>query len=123
MYDVNYFIKKFEAIPEENIIANVYGTMERGCAMGLCQRNGKEHLALYDLFNENIGHTDDVTSAVTVNNGNHPCYQQPTPKQRILAALNDIKKMQEPKYPDITKSLAVIVERVETDVIMVTEIQ
>lgn len=46
-----------------------------------------------------------------INNGKSPKYQQSTPKKRILAALNDIKKMQEakvetPNYPNLTSELA-----------------
>jgi len=31
-------------------------------------------------------------SSVEINDGKHPDYQQPTPKQRILAALRDVKE-------------------------------
>ena len=33
--------------------------------------------------------------AVDINDGNHPRYQQPTPKARILAALHDAKEKAE----------------------------
>lgn len=54
-YTPQYFIDKFEAIPEENWCIS------------------------------------------SVNDGLDERYQQPTPKQRILAALRDIQKEQEAK--------------------------
>lgn len=107
-FTVDYFIKKFEAIPEElwtiGIQQNEFG---QRCALGHCMptdflSQGKmlapfgedtgEGRALHNLF-DNI-----LTIWVTkVNNGTHPLYQQPTPQQRILAALYDIKKLTEPK--------------------------
>lgn len=94
MYTVDYFIRKFEAIPEERWC--VYVTDDgngRHCAYGHCLHNDAvtpESMALIELFplNEN---------AAVINNGHSPRYPQPTPKQRILAALHDIKKMQEPE--------------------------
>lgn len=107
MYDVNYFIRKFEAIPESQWINNA-----TGCAYTICgqYRQGykSECPALSELFRkihykskiqlerDAMGETyhgwswivcainDDGTS-----NDTH--YKQKTPKKRILAALYDIR--------------------------------
>lgn len=87
MYDVNYFIKKFEAIPEEMWTT---GEFDRGdgckCALGHCGVNHfqgtDEGKALHYLLNY---YADEI------NDGASERYQQDTPKQRILAALNDVK--------------------------------
>lgn len=109
IYNVDYFIKKFSAIPEDkwctNTRSNGYG---QRCALGWCYPSGQEakesehgdygvtgspeDRALCKLFNVLpypwVGGT---------NNGTQECpYKQPTAKQRILAALYDIKKLQQP---------------------------
>lgn len=43
--------------------------------------------------------------AALINDGESNEYKQPSPKQRILAALYDIKKMQEPQYPSATSEI------------------
>jgi hypothetical protein len=100
-YDANYFINKFEAIPEDKWITGNYGTEDRHCALGHCgvsrvfnNNNVKidfhatsEGSALWCLFNRT-----HVSSVIGINDGRHPDYQQPTPKQRILAALYDIRE-------------------------------
>jgi hypothetical protein len=58
-----------------------------------------------------------------INNGCNYNYQQPTPKQRILAALYDIKKMQEPAHTDITKELAVLPVNETSDLITTNILQ
>ncbi len=110
MYTVDYFIDKFEKIPEKDwtigIQQNGYG---QRCAFGHCMPielkiNGnmsctgfgddtEEGIALIRVFRPIK--SQDWTSVALVNNGEHLLYRQPTPKQRILAALYDIKKMQE----------------------------
>jgi hypothetical protein len=95
-YDADYFIKKFEAIPEEKWAV---GTYEEGgccCALGHCgfrfKREGysetvttDEGAALALLFKSHH------RAAPVVNDGYDHRYQQSTPKARILAALVDIK--------------------------------
>lgn len=92
---VSYFIKKFEAIPEDKWCAGYDTNSDKRCAYGHCGGASEEAVGLLRLFrllSINI-------SPVGVNDGFVPQYQQPTPKQRILAALGDIKKIQtaEPK--------------------------
>jgi len=82
-------------------------TNNNTCVTGL---ETKETLALAVLLKP-VSHPDAThTFSIiwAVNDGNLRRYSQPTPKQRILAALYDIKKMQQPHYADITKELAVL---------------
>lgn len=88
-YNVNYFIKKFEAIPEEMWLAGGLGDNGgRRCALGHCHADAlsskatKESSLLMVLLK---------FRAPEINDGEDERYQQPTPKQRILAALNDVK--------------------------------
>lgn len=115
-YSLQHFITKFEAIPEHLFVAYTQGEEEPEptgphCAIGWCKNsyglfgnahagNSGEAKALFNLF-LNAGiviFTQSVDgigwNVADVNNGRHPSYPQPTPKQRILAALYDIRKMQ-----------------------------
>lgn len=89
-YDVDYFIAKFEAIPDERWCVYDYRNGPQRCARGHCGqtsfRDTPESTALGELFDNNIGDGPSM-----VNDGNVEEYQQPTPKARILAALHDIK--------------------------------
>jgi hypothetical protein len=111
IYDVDYFIRKFSEIPEENWYAGSYchPNIEAYCALGHCgerysnasiisgtvERTG-ESSALRSLVGKILG-LDIVDINDTIYN---PSYQQPTPKQRVLAALYDIKRA---KYPEISE--------------------
>lgn len=133
MYTVDYFIEKFSKIPESLWICGDQGTMDGPrCALGHCHTSkrlgtygicGNEHpegIALMKIFLDNGLTTKDSNAyaktiepgryhvIASVNNGSQPRYQQPTAKQRILAALYDIKKSQQTLYEDITKELAVL---------------
>lgn len=123
MYTVDYFINKFEAIPE-NLWATdmLYDDDGKKCANGWCgvmdcRKPTIESAALqkvmsvlnitwFDHGNTPIDSNWDYNGysvmAVSVNNGWTNEYQQPTPKQRILAALYDIKKMQYPELSNTT---------------------
>lgn len=116
-YDVDYFIKKFERIHEHRWCTEKFRLWSgKRCGVGHClsdeaveklnsgyrvlqddeRKSGMfaEAFALANLF-QPTG-TNKVLAVYRVNNGNDPRYQQPTPKQRILAALRDIKAKQEP---------------------------
>lgn len=87
-YDVDYFIAKFEAIPEEKWCKYCYTDGDRHCALGHCGVSpgsgaGDEAMALYTIFSP--------LSVTAINDADYHPYTQPTPKQRILAALRDIK--------------------------------
>lgn len=99
-YNVDYYIEKYEAIPEDEWCVNSYnGPNGSHCAMGHCgMRIGKtvtnevnELVLLFFLISTNVP---------CVNDGDDCRYQQRTPKQRILAALHDIKKL---KYEQQTR--------------------
>lgn len=92
--NVDYFIKKFEAIPDALWCTGFYIQNERRCATGHCGYYGtagmiipKEAHAFWDLFKK----LEIIPSRV--NDGEHPDYQQPTPKARILTALRDLAKL------------------------------
>ena len=97
-YDADYFINKFEAIPDEKWIAGEYEAGGCCCALGHCGvrfvdgdsfpriEDTEEGNALSDLFNQRGLSVPVVNDRIDVR------YQQPTPKARVLAALADIKK-------------------------------
>jgi hypothetical protein len=91
-YDVDYFIAKFSAIPDAAWLTGEYEYKGKCCALGHCgisykpgATQSEEADALIDLFTL-IG--QDPTQ---VNDGEASEYPQLTPKERILAALRDIK--------------------------------
>src|SRR5689334_15882823 len=100
-YDVNYFIDKFSAIPEEDI---GIGSTESHCGYYHCGYRhdyfGDEAYALTNLF-AILNPLEDLRQMIftRINDGCDRRYQQPTPKQRILAALYDIKTMQNTEPP------------------------
>lgn len=92
-YDVDYFIEKFEAIPEESWCTEEFEKDGACCAFGHCgTRDFKSTIEAIELAHL-FSNLDDIY-VVCVNDGSEPMYSQPTPKQRILAALHDIKKLQ-----------------------------
>lgn len=96
-YDVDYFIKKFSAIPRSKWCTNSYMKAERRCAFGHCGRGfvwvGGAHV-FTDTW-EAISLEKIVVdgSVASINDGKDPRFPQKTPKGRILAALRRIKKM------------------------------
>jgi len=95
-FDVDYFIKKFEAIPEGAWTVGTFLSDGKSCALGHCgYRLGctdtKEGSALVKLFWE-YGIT-----VVSVNDGEpfFRRFKQATPRQRILAALYYIKDLKQ----------------------------
>lgn len=95
MFDIDYFIKKFEAIPEDNWIRKNLHVGERRCALGHCGcesfKQTDESFALSSLFTKN------VLSITMTNDGERrglshlPFMELTTPKQRVLGALKWIK--------------------------------
>lgn len=117
MYDVNYFIKKFQAIPEELWVTNVYTSLENDsahCAMGHCGVNDSQILnaesnALAELFNLHLGFEEPFGPQI-VNDypATYPAIsfldreRDNTPKKRIMAALYKIRDMQTPELSSST---------------------
>lgn len=109
-YNVDFFINKFEAIPEDrwcvHTVTDEYG---RHCAWGHLE----SYLGDSFLLSSDYPMIKSFTSLFkkyglnkngdpgNINNGRDKRYQQPTPKQRILAALYDIKKS---KYPELSET-------------------
>ena len=93
-YNVDYFIKKFRAIPASKWTTETYASGDKCCALGHCgvrDDNMKEGYgmmaqSLRDLFR---GHG---LLLLSINDGEEHGYAQKTPRARILAALKDIKK-------------------------------
>lgn len=83
-YDIDYFIAKFEAIPEENWCRAHYTDYAgRHCAIGHCGgrigHETEESKALSSIFGARV-----LVTYVNDNSGAHP-------KEAILNALRDIK--------------------------------
>lgn len=119
MYTVDYFINKFQSIPEEFWCAGNFISGASMCANAHCgvtdaeQSASDEVRALKLLFVGLVLHYKDDLHIVLdllkggfsvkvacVNDGKVIEYSQPTPKQRILAALYDIKKAQQPQVKE-----------------------
>jgi hypothetical protein len=122
-YTVDYFLDKFSKIPESRWTTHVFSekkflSTRKCCAQGHCLplfvlketekkksiniridkysiHDFSEAFALIALFGQrNLTTSQRIAN---INNGSDIHYNQPTPKQRILAALRDIKKLQEPE--------------------------
>lgn len=106
VYDVDYFLRKFEAIPDEKWATGSMGHDGKGCALFHCDgvygqwdQHSTETKALMRLFGATEGDNDAEKFVYQINDNGRPVgenkvYQQPTPKARILAALADIKAKQ-----------------------------
>lgn len=119
IYTVDYFIKKFECINEDKWVEGSLQQGDKHCAGGHCG------MRLADDYNE-IQEAQHLLSILSVlglksnryaseffcvvaelNDGHFKEYQQATPKQRILAALYDIKKLQQPKVKEVIRYVSV----------------
>jgi hypothetical protein len=114
-YTVDYFIQKFEAIPDYKWIASLLHAGERSCALGHCgcadaddAWKNEEAIALSDLLRVKFPEQHDNFWLVSMINDGHLEYEQGTPKARILSALHDVKKLQQSQHEDIIKDLAVL---------------
>ena len=90
-YDVDYFIKKFKAIPASKWTTGEYVKDTKYCALGHCGANkitGYGHIEEAVMLSKLLGTADTVTA---INDGEHAFYQQKTPRARILAALKTAK--------------------------------
>lgn len=91
--NVDYFIELFTRIPEDMRCTDALTDGAKACAVGHCLRAGTGTVrSLGDLFSRYLR-----TAVPCVNDGMHPDFQQDSPRQRILAALRCIKKMQKKK--------------------------
>jgi hypothetical protein len=91
-----YFIAKFEAIPDELWHVGAYdGPANSHCALGHCGTVASEEgFALMELLDHVVGaaYTNGQVPSgpAVVNDGKSDRYKQATPKERILAALRDL---------------------------------
>lgn len=141
MFTLDYFIEKFKSIPDNRWnVGHQIKDDGTHCALGHCGIGyGPEQMALADILGDisvkivrkvtnnsyDIGeviNTSYLGKIAAINNGETEEYQQSTPKERILAALYDVKKMQQPKYEDVTKELAVLPVSETPDVVKETKV-
>lgn len=101
--DVDSLIKKFEAIPENRWIIGSFCSPEGKCALG---HLGFGDITTYNMHIDTIRYLFSVAEIVEINDGSDRRYPQATPKQRILAAIEDARAQKFVKYEDITKELA-----------------
>lgn len=103
-YSVDYFINKFENIPEDKWWTGSFRNDKdtKQCAYGHCLDNGAgEYHGLVSFATEN-----NINIAY-INDMDYPPiytglkYYQSTPKKRVLEALYDIKAKEEPKEIEI----------------------
>lgn len=102
--NVDYFIAKFEEIPDELWGTGAYQSGTRRCVLGHCgyrlsqDSPGPRTLLISTpegaALNEHFCYHGLTTTGV--NDGLDPRYRQPTPRARILAALRDIKSNENP---------------------------
>ncbi len=93
---VEHFEKKFSNIPDEKWTTGDFKSNDgKCCAYGHCGRLSfgdeywtEESKALRGLFNQKY----IALGVLSINDVESVKYPQPTPKLRILAALNDIKR-------------------------------
>lgn len=104
--NVDYFIKKFEAIPEALWCTGAYEYGDRCCVLGHCgfhytiaddglatkHDQALEGLALIELFHKK------GLQPTNINDGEDGRYAQSSPKERILAALRAIGAAERCRY-------------------------
>jgi len=101
-YTKEYFIKKFEAIPEENWVTGPKGFIcknGKACALGFTGVSGEggigytvteETMALIKLFGGN-NFNKDCELVWSVNDGRQKKYKGRSPKRRIINYLKALK--------------------------------
>ncbi len=144
-YDVDYFLKKFEAIPEGLWYTGSFSDPNdatKCCAMGHCTDEIVENLTGLNFMNRNtermslyklgknlisIHPTGSECDVIIphINDGKSTIYNQDTPKKRVLAALNDIKKFLEPKLyiKDATKEILAIPQSPEKADVIIKQLE
>lgn len=90
-YTIDYFIKKFKAIPNDRWCQGSYTHPDGShCALGHC---GHRTLSGETLESKALGKLFGYRPLVArINDGIDTRYTQKTSKGRILAALNDLKQ-------------------------------
>ena len=86
-YTINYFIEKFEKIPDNMWATDWYEDGERKCALGWCGATEKDGIPSYTEESMALANIFGVGMISKINDGYEPFLNQETPKSRILAAL------------------------------------
>ncbi len=106
-FTVDYYIQKFSQIPEENWTKGDMGRGNIHCAIGHCNVKDGDISEKGDILIEEgqelakliylVSPQDDLfTTVFYINDSRYKTnYKQETPKQRILAALHDVKELLE----------------------------
>lgn len=88
-YDIDYFINKFENIPDDKWTTGKFVDGQGAkCALGHCGRNNDEAYTKESYFLSMLL----APLPVSYINDAQTVYDQPTPKTRILAALRGKKE-------------------------------
>lgn len=124
MYTIQYFIDKFSAIPEDQWCSHMqHNAQGQRCAYGHCvpleDRNHWFSNGLLYPEGQALGKLDELYfperpfHMANINNGSDERFQQPTEKQRVLAALQWCKEQEAEKM--IANALAGPDEEEEDD--------
>lgn len=125
-YSVDYFIEKFEAIPEDKWCVGSLHSNGRSCALGHCGMTADPEVEPFGIMFFNWSDEGMALTKLLDKLGLKPWeindympfmkdayrYIQKTPKQRILAALNDVKKMQDGQPAETPKPIEKPTEKI-----------
>lgn len=103
LYTIDYFIKKFKAIPSSKWCTGYFEKNGKHCALGHCGCSiytpmTEESMALKEIFRDaNLGvvSVNDEGCGINFGLGLSINFKKKTPKTRILEALRYIKKIKE----------------------------
>ena len=91
--DADYFIQKFTAIPEEWwIVGEIRDECGRCCAFGHCGELNDDNTPLTAESTALVELLQPLGRVADINDNSPRVYSEPTPRARILAALEWIKK-------------------------------
>jgi hypothetical protein len=103
-FSLEYFVNKFEAVPDELWWTGTYFNEDRTkrCALGWCfevDPKNSRRLEMGDEFArlENLMRTYLDKGTDPINDGKVKQFNQPTPKQRVLAALKECIRIRDKK--------------------------
>ncbi len=88
-FNATFYIKKFRDIPEDEWTTGAFHKDGMSCALGHLgapKKNHKEVMGIIRLFEKYLG-----VKPAAVNDWQDLRFQEPGPKNRIMAALNQIK--------------------------------
>lgn len=101
IFDVDFFIRYFERIPEDQwCVGTMENTLGQHCAAGHCGAiDGRDGLGTMAKALNELMHTHTGWGVTIINDFKafHHHFNQPTPRARILAALREIQAKQQPR--------------------------